>query len=162
MTDSEYLREMATSAYTIRTFEHAAHAQRLRAIADKLDGARVVARPDNSITRGAGDTSGREAASEDASQRADWARGAKAPGPAATSAPPEQPDGGNLGSGGDFLTVDQVIDLETRCRDNRINPAKLIEKLEVPRLSIAPAASYQRALDWIDKVLEARKARENA
>lgn len=86
---------------------------------------------------------------------ADWATGGKprAADPAPESATPEAPAEPNQ-SGPDYITPDQVANLETMCQDAGIPPARLRAAAKVDRLSLILAADYERAKGWISKHTE--------
>ena len=91
---------------------------------------------------------------ESGARIAEWARGGSAP---AKAAPPAQRD-----EGVEYITADQVAELETLCQDHGIEPAKLRAAAKVDRLAMIRADGYQRAKGWIDAVLEARNKKAAA
>ena len=74
---------------------------------------------------------------------------------AESSAPGIENPAGNA----EFITADQVADLETLCQDAGTTVAKLKAAAKVERLSQIRAADHSKALNWLDAV---KKARETA
>ena len=80
-----------------------------------------------------------------------WASGRKAasaippPADSAADAPPIRVEGP------EFITPDQVANLDSMCQDAGIPAARLRGAAKVERLALILAADYQRAKDWIAK-----------
>lgn len=82
-----------------------------------------------------------------------WAKGRVQAEPEKTTAGP------STQAGGPYITPDQVIHLGDRCREAGTTAAKLLEKVEAKSLETIPADAYDRALTWLARLEEARRAR---
>jgi hypothetical protein len=58
----------------------------------------------------------------------------------------------------ELITPDECLTLETLCQDNGVTVQKLREKLEVPTLASVHRADYERAIDWLQRVGERKRA----
>lgn len=82
-------------------------------------------------------------------QIAAWASGGKSE-PAQAPVVPEE--------GVEYVTPDQVANLETLCQDNGIQVARLKSAAKVDRLAMIRADGYERALGWINRAIDAKAA----
>ena len=85
---------------------------------------------------------------ESGAKIAEWARGGSAP------AKPEPPPGKVRGEGEapfDYITPDQVANIETMCQDAGIQLADFKARAGVERIAMLRADRYEKALDWIRK-----------
>ena len=81
---------------------------------------------------------------ESGAKIAEWARGGSAPQkPAAPAADPDE--------GFEYVTPDQVANIETMCQDAGIPIADFKSKAGVERIAMLRADRYDKALDWIRK-----------
>ncbi len=81
---------------------------------------------------------------EESGQRiAEWARGGVAPTKPAPAAAPEE--------GAEYVTPDQVANIETLCQDSGIQLADFKAKAGIERIAMLRADRYEKALDWIKK-----------
>ncbi len=71
-------------------------------------------------------------------------------------ATPGGPEAQTPGGQAQYIAADQAIYLEDLCKDNGIPVAKLLEAAKVERISLIPAADYERALAGIKTVIERR------
>ncbi len=69
----------------------------------------------------------------------------------ASTATSEPAESGNPAGDGDYITPDQVIDLEAMCSEFGIAPDALKKAAKVERLALILAADYSRAIKWIEK-----------
>lgn len=86
---------------------------------------------------------------------AEWARGASTAPKEAASAPQAQPGGGESV---EFLTPEQVTDLENRLRAIGTDPSKLAKAVGVLTLRAIRAADFQRCVNWINAVADRKAA----
>ena len=61
-----------------------------------------------------------------------------------------------------YITPDEALALEARCTENGINVDRLKVAAKVERLALIESKDLQRAKDWIDAVLAARKSKQAA
>lgn len=59
-----------------------------------------------------------------------------------------------------YLSVDQVIFLNDKCRDNGISSDALCKAAKVRGLGFILAENYERANQWLDKAIESRTTKE--
>lgn len=86
-----------------------------------------------------------------------WASGTKAA-PLAVL-PPEQPTGA-AAVAASYITANEALALEARCKENGINVASLKKAAGVERLSLITPAALPRAHAWIDAAIIKRKNAE--
>lgn len=73
--------------------------------------------------------------------------------PAMASTAPQEP----AGTGGDFITPDQALELEAKCNAHGITVSELKAKAGVERISMIKARHFERASKWIEERAHATK-----
>ena len=74
--------------------------------------------------------------------------------PVTTAAPPSAT---TASAGASYLSPDQLLDIEDKCKVAKLDVAKLLDAAsaaggsKIPSLAKMPAAFYQRALGWIER-----------
>jgi hypothetical protein len=87
-----------------------------------------------------------------------WASGvAPARAPSGGASIPSSSTGQPTSPTGNTITMNQALDLETLCTDNKIPVENLMRAAGVTRLQDIPAEAHARALKWIDAAIAARK-----
>ena len=84
---------------------------------------------------------------ESGARIAEWARGAAAPSKPAPAAQPEE--------GVEYVTPDQVANIETMCQDAGIPLADFKAKAGIERVAMLRADRYDKAIDWLKKQAKA-------